>query len=116
MSRREEYQMADLPAGASIPWASIETREATITNTNELRARRAIEFAPGATDALDPVSRRTFLSLMGASVALATMEGCRRPIEHILPYSHPPEGVIPGVAQHYATVINRRGEALGLLV
>lgn len=31
-------------------------------------------------------SRREFLGLMGASIALAGLSGCRRPIEKIIPY------------------------------
>jgi molybdopterin-containing oxidoreductase family iron-sulfur binding subunit len=116
MSKRKPYEFAPPKKGEPVLWSSLETRDAEIAHSNELRERRAAEFAPGITDALDPVSRRTFLSLMSASVALATMEGCRRPIEHIMPYGRPPEGVMPGIAQTYATVIDRRGEAVGLVV
>jgi molybdopterin-containing oxidoreductase family iron-sulfur binding subunit len=47
---------------------------------------------------------------------MATMEGCRRPLEKVLPYTRMPENVVLGVPTHYATVIDRAGEALGLLV
>ena len=42
------------------------------------------EFAAGASDAPDGVDRRTMLTLMGASFALAGLEGCRRPVETIV--------------------------------
>src|SRR6185436_18259417 len=33
-----------------------------------------------------------------------------------LPYTNPPEDVSPGVPLHYASVMSRRGEAIGVLV
>src|SRR6202012_995568 len=35
---------------------------------------------------------------------------------NVTPYAKMPEDVIPGVPAHYATVIQRRGDALGLIV
>ncbi len=61
-------------------------------------------------------SRRHFLGIMGASVALASMAGCRRPIEKIVPYVTQPESVIPGVPMHYATTMPFGGSAYGLIV
>ena len=44
----------------------------------------------------DPVARRTFLRLMGASLALAGVTGCtRQPPEKIVPYVQAPEDVLP---------------------
>jgi molybdopterin-containing oxidoreductase family iron-sulfur binding subunit len=62
------------------------------------------------------LGRRGLLGAMAATMALVGAEGCRRPIEKIVPYTKMPEDVIPGVPSHYATVIQRRGDALGLLV
>src|SRR6185312_9417292 len=62
------------------------------------------------------VSRRSFLSLVSASLALSGLAACRRPVEHILPYGKMPEQVIPGIPSHYATAIHHHGDALGLLV
>jgi molybdopterin-containing oxidoreductase family iron-sulfur binding subunit len=53
----------------------------------------------------------------GAAAAALAAEGCiRRPVEHIYPYTKAPEYVIPGVADHYATILPRRGEVVGVLV
>ena len=60
--------------------------------------------------------RRTFLKVMGASVALAGLSGCRRPEERILPYARKPEEVIPGVPNHYATAMPLGGVAYPVLV
>ena len=53
---------------------------------------------------------------MAATFAVVGAEGCRRPIEKIVPYTKMPEDVIPGVPSHYATVIQHRGDALGLVL
>ncbi|HEY8040994.1 MAG TPA: 4Fe-4S dicluster domain-containing protein [Polyangiaceae bacterium] len=80
-----------------------------------------IEFKKGhvATPPSDEalvLSRRGLLGAMTATLALVGAEGCRRPVEKIVPYTKMPEDIIPGVATHYATVLQRRGDALGLLV
>ena len=62
------------------------------------------------------LSRRGLLGAMAATFALVGAEGCRRPVEKIVPYGKMPEDVIPGIPSHYATVIQRRGDALGLIV
>lgn len=68
---------------------------------------------------LDPVARRDFLGLMGASFALAgvTLGGCvRKPREHILPYTRRPEDMIPGKPRYFATAAQLGDSVLGLLV
>ncbi|MFG0286369.1 MAG: TAT-variant-translocated molybdopterin oxidoreductase [Phycisphaerales bacterium JB039] len=80
------------------------------------------EFPSGASVLLDEQStRRGFLKLMGASLALAgaaTIPGCRRPDHRILPYSQTaPEDIIPGKPLYYATAMPLPGGgAEGLLV
>jgi molybdopterin-containing oxidoreductase family iron-sulfur binding subunit len=74
------------------------------------------EFRPGASEEPDGASRRQFLQLMGASMAMAGLTACRRPVEKILPYARKPEEVIPGVAQHYATGMPFQGVLRPLLV
>src|SRR5216684_1178564 len=61
------------------------------------------EFPKGASEWVDSVSRRGFLKVMGASMALAGMTGCvRLPLEPIVPYVRQPEDVIPGRPMFYA--------------
>jgi MoCo/4Fe-4S cofactor protein with predicted Tat translocation signal len=65
------------------------------------------EFPAYASELLDG-SRRHFLRLMGASLALAgaaTLPGCRRPDHKILTYNNQPEFVVPGKALFYATAM-----------
>ncbi|MCG3173497.1 MAG: hypothetical protein GMKNLPBB_01694 [Myxococcota bacterium] len=67
---------------------------------------------------LSGVSRRRFLELMGASVALAGvgMAGCvRKPVEHILPFSKRPEDLTPGVPSYFATSMNVGMNVYGVL-
>jgi MoCo/4Fe-4S cofactor protein with predicted Tat translocation signal len=81
------------------------------------RERLYNEF-PSEVEALsDPVARRTFMKLMGASLALAGVGACtRQPAEKIVPYVRQPEELIPGRPLFYATAMPLGGAATGLLV
>ncbi|HEX5691265.1 MAG TPA: TAT-variant-translocated molybdopterin oxidoreductase, partial [Roseiflexaceae bacterium] len=65
-----------------------------------------------------PISRRSFLKLMGASLALAGLSGCsiRQPDEKVLPYVDKPVAITPGLPTFYATAMPQGGYATGLLV
>jgi Fe-S-cluster-containing dehydrogenase component len=67
----------------------------------------------------DPLSRRRFMQVMGASIALsgaAGLSACRWEEDHIVPESQRPEGYVPGVPKRYATAMELGGAAYGLLV
>jgi molybdopterin-containing oxidoreductase family iron-sulfur binding subunit len=75
------------------------------------------EFVSRLREPLDPIERRAFLKLMGASLALAGMTGCtKQPPEQILPYSRQPEEIVPGRPLYFATAMTVGGRATGLLV
>src|SRR5207302_3502023 len=75
------------------------------------------EFPKGASEWVDSVSRRGFLKVMGASMALAGMTGCvRLPLEPIVPYVRQPEDVIPGRPMFYASAMTLGGYASPILV
>ena len=74
------------------------------------------EFLPGADEAPTGASRRQFLQIMGASMALAGLTACRRPVENILPFAQKPEDMLPGVPVNYATAMPFRGILRALLV
>ncbi len=74
------------------------------------------EFMPGVAEPPSGTSRRQFLQLMGASIALAGLTACRRPVEKILPYVRQPEQIIPGIPLYYATAMPFRGSLRPLLV
>jgi len=76
----------------------------------------APEFAEDTGEPPDGVTRRSILQLMGASLALAGLAGCRRPVEYIVPYVNPPEEVVPGIPRHYATTYPAGLHAYGVVV
>jgi molybdopterin-containing oxidoreductase family iron-sulfur binding subunit len=91
---------------------------------DELAARPEVrdfierEFPRNASEWLDPVSRRNFLKMMSASMALAGLgaAGCaRQPEETIVPYVTPPEHIIPGRPLQFATAIVHQGYGIGVL-
>ena len=76
------------------------------------------EFPEGAMDPLDEPSRRRFLTLMGASVALATGAGCNiRPASQrkILPYTTAPDEMTPGIPLFFPTAAPLGGFGQGVL-
>jgi MoCo/4Fe-4S cofactor protein with predicted Tat translocation signal len=74
------------------------------------------EFPQAAEEWNDPVERRTFLKLMGASLALAGVSGCViQPPEKIVPYVKQPEEEVPGRGLYFATAFSLGGIATPLL-
>ncbi len=64
----------------------------------------------------DGLSRRRWLQLMGASLALAGAGGCRWEKTELLPVEKRPPGRTPGKLERFATAMDFGGSALGLLV
>lgn len=62
------------------------------------------------------LSRRRMVSLMGASLGLAGLTSCRRPLEHIVPSVLANEDLVPGRPMHYTTCVSMLGTAFGLLI
>src|SRR5438045_8428778 len=62
------------------------------------------EFPQHASEWDEGTDRRTFLKLMGASLALAGLAGCSyQPPETVVPYVRQPEEIVPGKALYFAT-------------
>ncbi len=93
-------------------WRSLDER----ADTPEFREIVEREFPEGASELKNPVTRRNFLGLMGASIAFAGLASCRRPVEKIVPFVKAPENMIPGVPKYYATTFTQGRHALGVLV
>ncbi|MEX0904362.1 MAG: TAT-variant-translocated molybdopterin oxidoreductase [Balneolaceae bacterium] len=74
------------------------------------------EFPEDATELTDQVSRRSFLRVMGASIALAGFASCRKPVQKIMPYSRQPEDMVQGVPLFYATSMPFQDTVTGLVV
>ncbi|KAA3615298.1 MAG: 4Fe-4S dicluster domain-containing protein [Calditrichaeota bacterium] len=93
-------------------WRSMDQ----LAETPEFKKFLHREFPEGASELGDPVSRRKFFSIMGASMALAGLASCRRPVEKIVPYVKAPEEVVPGVAKYYASTLPFGLNSYGVLV
>ncbi len=90
-----------------------------IADTEEFREFLEQEFPAGAAYLDDPtgVTRRTFLKIMGASMALAGLTACTATNpEKIVPYVQAPEEIIPGEPLFYATAFPMGGYGMGVLV
>ncbi len=74
------------------------------------------EFPENASELSDGFTRRTFLRMMGASIALAGFAACRRPVQKILPYSNQPEEIIPGIPNYYASAMPFQDALTGLVI
>ncbi len=71
----------------------------------------------GAGEWVDPVSRRGFLKVMGASFALAGLAGCtKQPDEPIFPYVKQPEDLVLGKPMYFATAYPFPTGAIPVLV
>ncbi|MGA8728484.1 MAG: TAT-variant-translocated molybdopterin oxidoreductase [Terracidiphilus sp.] len=81
-------------------WQSIDE----LADTAEFQAAVEREFPSSAQEWVDPVSRRGFMKLMGASMALAGLAGCtKQPDEPIYPYVKAPEELVLGKPMYFAT-------------
>ena len=79
------------------------------------------EFPEDAPEWLDPVGRRKFLTLMGASLSLAGVVGCNPSFKpasakKAIPYVKKPDALISGVPMFFATAFPHAGYGLGVLV
>jgi len=100
-------------SGGKQYWRSLEE----LAESEEFERFLHAEFPEPAALLDGPVSRRGFIKLMGASLALAGMNACtRQPTEKIFPYVKAPEIVVPGTPLFFATAIPLAGVASGVLV
>ncbi len=100
----------DLPAETEFAATSLESSQSDDPDGPD---------GPPADDGVDPLSRRNFAKLMGASFALAGVAGagCKRyDREEIVPLARRPEDQVPGTTQAYATAFELGGHAQALVV
>jgi molybdopterin-containing oxidoreductase family iron-sulfur binding subunit len=94
-------------------WRSLEE----LADSAEFQEFVEREYPQHAEEWQDPVGRRTFLKLMGASLALAGLSSCvYQPAEKIVPYVSQPEELVPGKPLYFATAVQLGGVATPLLV
>jgi MoCo/4Fe-4S cofactor protein with predicted Tat translocation signal len=106
-------------AGASLrldggqQWSSLQQ----LTDDSEFQKWLHQEFAPGSSEFSDPLARRQFIRLMGASLALIGLGACTRPPQQkIVTYLEQPENLVSGRPLFFATAIPFNGSAVGVLV
>jgi len=90
-------------------WTSLEDLEVTAdAATVESDVRSILEGLP-------ILDRRSFLKLIGLSLATGVLSSCSRPVEKIIPYLNQPPEITPGVASWYATTCHGCSAACGAL-
>src|SRR6266567_665297 len=100
MEHQSDRELSDMPPMKRV-----------FQHTPEFREWLQREFPDGAAELDgDEWSRRNFLKLMGASVALAGfgLTSCRRPEMHLVPFTKTVEWTIPGKFLYYSTAMPRR--------
>ena len=95
-------------------WRGLEE----LAETNQFQEFLNEEFPRQSVPYENSLDRRDFMKLLGASLALAGLTSCVRPVqpnEKIVPYVKSPEEMIPGRPLHFATAITQGGYALGVI-
>src|SRR3954467_2721759 len=108
------WQQPAVTSNGTRYWRSVNE----LSDTPEFREWLEHEFPNGASEMTDDEwSRRSFLKLMGASMALAGvgLTSCRRPEMHLVPFTKSAEWTIPGKFLYYATAMPRRTGAIPLI-
>ncbi len=103
-------------------WVGPEELEASYWSDSKAQERRGQEFHDKPIETISMIERmdqsgmrrRDFLTVMGASMAMATFSCARRPVHKIIPYVVKPENIVPGVPNYYASTEPETG--YGLLV
>ena len=103
-------------------WIGPEELEPSYWNDVHTQEKRAQEFFDKPIETISKIdqsdksglARREFLTLMGASMAMAGLSCARRPVHKIIPYVVQPEEITPGVANWYASTHPETG--LGVLI
>jgi len=88
-----------------------------LAQTPEFEEMLHREFPKHASEWTDKSSRRDFMKIMGASLALAGLSACtKQPLEPIVPYVKQPNNLLLGKPLFYATAMPLGAYGTGLLV
>ena len=88
-----------------------------LAQTPEFEEMLHREFPKHASEWTDKSSRRDFMKIMGASLALAGLSACtKQPLEPIVPYVRQPRNMLLGKPLFYATAMPLGAYGTGLLV
>ena len=117
----------DLATAVAELWAKLEKAQGKkywrsldeLADTAAFQEVMQREFPEQAAEWSNALNRRQFLTLMGASLALAGLSGCSvrpAPETAVVPYVRAPEEIVPGKPLFYATAMTQGGCGVGLLV
>jgi MoCo/4Fe-4S cofactor protein with predicted Tat translocation signal len=93
-------------------WRSLQE----LSRGDDFEDRLRDEFPRQAMALDNGVDRRDFVKLMGASIGLAGLTACNRPVEKIVPYVKQPENIVPGKPLFFASAMPLGGFGAGVLV
>lgn len=94
-------------------WLSLQDQQADPSIKQKIQ--QEFVSAPPLISELQP-SRREFLQILGAGLALTSTSCIRRPIEKLVPYVNRPPDIIPGEANYYASSYYDSGEGFSTLI
>ncbi len=105
-------------------WIGPEELQGSYWKDPQVQEKRSQEFYEKPVEFIDQldrsaqggVARRDFLTIMGASMAMASFACARRPVHKIIPYVVKPEEITPGVPNWYASTCQECAQACGVLV
>jgi MoCo/4Fe-4S cofactor protein with predicted Tat translocation signal len=105
-------------------WVSMEELTPDYWSDPAIQERRSQEFYDKPIETLEKienldkagVSRRDFLTIMGASMAMASFACARRPVNKIIPYVVQPQELTPGVPLFYASTYTEGFNSYGIVV
>jgi molybdopterin-containing oxidoreductase family iron-sulfur binding subunit len=105
-------------------WIGPEELNPEYWNDPKVLEKRSQEFYDKPVELIDfidrmdtkGIARRDFLTIMGASMAMATFACARRPVNKIIPYVVKPEEITPGVSTWYASTCKECSVGCGVLV
>ena len=105
-------------------WKGPEELNASYWSDESVQTRNSQEFYDKPIETLEKieamdktgVTRRDFLTVMGASMAMASFACARRPVNKRIPYVVQPQELTPGIPLHYAATCKECAQACGSLV
>ena len=87
-----------------------------MTDSLDRHEQRRTAYLAALQACTDRVSRRRFLALSGASLALAGEAACAVPRDQIVPYVRPPQSLVPSEPLYFASADVLGGYAHGTLI
>lgn len=105
-------------------WMGLEELSESYWQNEAAQEKRSQEFYEKPIEVIDAIdkldqkgiARRDFLTIMGASIALASTACMRRPVHKIIPYVVKPEEITPGIANWYASSVSFGSYSSGVLI